>query len=290
MRPIHILFAVAVTVSTLACDKIPFLGGGEDPAVVARAFWSAIAQNDIEGATRHAVVLDEANSVPITDDPGTAFTNMVVADAEVDGEIATSRTTMHIANAQMQADLDFITTITKIDSEWKVDQNATLGAMADNVRQQMLGSVPAATEMLDAMANAMGDVMGQAVEELGQVMRGAAETLVEDIDDSGRRMNHSDVNEMPWNPEMVGTIDPGMTREQVVAVWGEPVTERFTRERGYMFYRNGCEIACGMFDTVLLEGDQVVDAIIRGPGHGYSGISSSPPGRTPEETLPESAG
>lgn len=289
MRPMHILLAAWVTVSTLACDKIPFLGGGEDPAIVARAFWAAIAQNDIEGAAQHAVVLDEANSVSITYAPDAALTNMVVADADVDGDIATSRTTMHIANAQMQADLDFVTTMKKIDSEWKVDQNATLGAMADNAAQQILGVT--ATDM----AGAMEDAMTQAAEGIGHAMQTAAETLVEGMNDPGRgvgqrRTDRSDAVEIPWNPEMVGTIDPGMTREQVVGIWGEPVTERFTGDHGYMFYRNGCEIECGLFDTVLLERNQVVDAVLRGAGHGYSGISSSPPGREPEETLPESAG
>jgi len=32
-------------------------------------------------------------------------------------------------------------------------------------------------------------------------------------------------------------------------------------------------------DLVTLQNDQVVDAIVRWPGHGYSGQSSSPPGK-----------
>jgi hypothetical protein len=31
-----------------------------------------------------------------------------------------------------------------------------------------------------------------------------------------------------------------------------------------------------------------VDAIVRGPGHGYAGTSSSPPGREPVATAPRS--
>lgn len=96
------------------------------------------------------------------------------------------------------------------------------------------------------------------------------------------------MDEEPWAPTMTGTIDPGMTRDQVIATWGEPVSERMAGERTYLFYRNGCERECGKFDVVFLENDQVVDAIVRGLGHNYSGMSSSPPDRVGEATIPGS--
>jgi hypothetical protein len=92
----------------------------------------------------------------------------------------------------------------------------------------------------------------------------------------------------PWTPTHTGTVDPGMTRAQVVAVWGEPVTERTTGNWTFMHFRNGCEASCGTFDVVMLEGGQVVDAIVRGQGHAYSGVSSSPPNRVAEFTPPAS--
>jgi hypothetical protein len=88
----------------------------------------------------------------------------------------------------------------------------------------------------------------------------------------------------PWTPTDTGTVNPGMTREQVVAVWGVPVAERTRESWGYLYFRNGCEASCGTFDVVFLENGQVVDAVVRGPGHVYSGNSSSPAGRKPEAT------
>ncbi len=90
----------------------------------------------------------------------------------------------------------------------------------------------------------------------------------------------------PWFPTDTGTVRPGMTRDQVVSVWGAPVAERFAGTRGYLYYRNGCEVSCGTFDVVFLENGQVVDAIVRGRGHTYAGTSSSPPNRTAEYTPP----
>ncbi len=88
----------------------------------------------------------------------------------------------------------------------------------------------------------------------------------------------------PWTPTDTGTVTPGMTREQVIATWGVPVTERNRDNWGYLYFRNGCEATCGTFDVVFLENGQVVDAVVRGPGHTYAGNSSSPAGRTPEPT------
>ena len=92
--------------------------------------------------------------------------------------------------------------------------------------------------------------------------------------------------DMPWTPTPAGTIDPGMTREQVVAVWGPPAVERALGDWVYLHYRNGCEVTCGTDDVVLLQGGQVVDAIVRWQGHTYSGVSSSPAGREAKPTLP----
>jgi hypothetical protein len=91
----------------------------------------------------------------------------------------------------------------------------------------------------------------------------------------------------PWTPTQAGTVDPGMTREQVVQAWGAPAVERAADNWLYMHYRNGCEVTCGTDDVVLLQDGQVVDAIVRWQGHTYSGVSSSPPGREAVPTLPQ---
>ncbi len=92
--------------------------------------------------------------------------------------------------------------------------------------------------------------------------------------------------DQPWTPVDTGTVAPGMTRDQVIAVWGVPVAERALEGRTYLYFRNGCEVSCGTFDVVFLENDQVVDAIVRGPGHTYAGTSSSPPERQGKKTKP----
>src|SRR5439155_19341797 len=48
----------------------------------------------------------------------------------------------------------------------------------------------------------------------------------------------------------------------------------------FLYYPNGCEYTCGTADVVFLQNGQVVDAVLRWPGHGYSG-HAAPPAATP---------
>jgi hypothetical protein len=78
-------------------------------------------------------------------------------------------------------------------------------------------------------------------------------------------------------------IDPGMTREQVVAKLGEPLSSRPFESFTYLLYRNGCEKTCGMNDLVVLDSGKVVDAVFRDPKRKYTGTSSSPRMISPRE-------
>ena len=86
------------------------------------------------------------------------------------------------------------------------------------------------------------------------------------------------------------TIDPGMTREQVIERLGKPLNERRAGNATFLFYANGCERTCGMNDLVVLDDGRVIDAIFRAAGRRYTGESSSPVGVTPERTAPGAGG
>ena len=74
----------------------------------------------------------------------------------------------------------------------------------------------------------------------------------------------------------VHSISPGMSRAQVIAALGQPITLRQADGYTYIFYKNTCTRACGMNDLVVLRSDSVVDAIFRSPDRHYTGTSSSP--------------
>ena len=87
--------------------------------------------------------------------------------------------------------------------------------------------------------------------------------------------------DVPYDSPDTGTVAPGMSERDVYALWGAPVAVRRQGEWTYLFFRNGCEYTCGTEDIVTLQNGHVVDAVLRWPGHGYSGQSSSPSGTMP---------
>jgi hypothetical protein len=89
----------------------------------------------------------------------------------------------------------------------------------------------------------------------------------------------------PYNSADTGTIAPGMSAKDVEALWGPPAARRNAGAYTYLLYPNGCEHTCGTEDLVILQNDQVVDAVLRWRGHGYSGQSSSPRALPPGRNL-----
>jgi hypothetical protein len=77
------------------------------------------------------------------------------------------------------------------------------------------------------------------------------------------------------------TIDPGMTRAQVIERLGKPATVRTYQGSTYLMYSNKCGKKCGMQDIVILDHDVVVDAVFRSPDRHYTGTSSSPDATAP---------
>jgi hypothetical protein len=77
------------------------------------------------------------------------------------------------------------------------------------------------------------------------------------------------------------SIDPGMTKSQVIERLGAPAAERSSGAYTYLFFQNGRERTVGMSDLVILQNGAVVDAIFRSAERQYSGRSSSPEGVMP---------
>ena len=82
------------------------------------------------------------------------------------------------------------------------------------------------------------------------------------------------------------SIDPGMTKAQVIERLGYPAAERTSGAFTYLFYQNGRERTVGMSDLVTLQNDAVIDAIFRSTERQYTGRSSSPDGVMPANSAP----
>jgi hypothetical protein len=96
--------------------------------------------------------------------------------------------------------------------------------------------------------------------------------------------------DVPYNSADTGTIAPGMAEKDIYSLWGPPADVRRQGQYTYLFFPNGCEHTCGTADVVILQNGQVVDAVLRWPGHGYSGQSSSPAATPPHGPPPRTGG
>jgi hypothetical protein len=80
-------------------------------------------------------------------------------------------------------------------------------------------------------------------------------------------------------------VRPGMSEADVRARWGDPIAVRRSNDWTYLFFANG-DRHFGFLDFVMLQGGQVMDAVVRAPEHVYLGQSSSPADRVPAYTAP----
>lgn len=69
------------------------------------------------------------------------------------------------------------------------------------------------------------------------------------------------------------SIDPGMTREEVLARLGTPNGESHFGSFTYLFYENGCVVKCGVDDVVVLDQNIVTDAVFRSPKRTFTGAN-----------------
>jgi hypothetical protein len=74
-------------------------------------------------------------------------------------------------------------------------------------------------------------------------------------------------------PLSAQSIAPGMTRQQVIEVLGRPASERHFGAHDYLLFDAGCSRKCGD-DLVILDHNEVVDAVIRSAGHTYTGADA----------------
>ena len=258
----------SLTIIAFAGSVLLGCGDAEAPYAVAEQFWAAMVRSD---TTEMRALILSTDTVDFSDvTPGEEVGSFTLGEPALNGEQATIPTTL----AAGPDTITFDTQLSVEAEQWRVNLSGTFEGMF----RAVLGM--SAEEFGEQLGEALVEGMQAAVEEA------AAEPEPDLPTPLPSTPQIASFAEEPWFPADTGTIEPGFTGEEVIAVWGEPLLQRRMGNRTYMYYRNGCERACGIYDLVMLQGNQVIDAIVRGRGHTYAGVSSSPPGRLAEFTPP----
>jgi hypothetical protein len=149
-----------------ACALLLGCGANPDEAKeVAQAFWEASKTGDTELAMSYVSNTSSARINQSEDDDPVG--DIILGDAEVDGDEATVPTTLTNVGDETPMDVSFQTTLIREDGEWKVDLDRTMG----NMMGSMLGA------SVGAMAQAMGEAMGSAMQGMAEGMQEGFEAL-----------------------------------------------------------------------------------------------------------------
>jgi len=81
------------------------------------------------------------------------------------------------------------------------------------------------------------------------------------------------------------SIDPGMTKEQVLARLGNPSEESHSGSFTYLLYNSDCGAKCRQDDLVVLERGVVTDAVFQSGKRTYTGQSEQPSALQPASPM-----
>ncbi len=162
-----VLILITATVFT-AC------GGSDDPKSVADAYWSALAERDVEKA-RSYVTKESAQSVSIDEkqDADEILETSFGEQTEENG-LVTIPTTLTVtqANGEQQT-FSMSTILIQEDGAWKVDAQKTMFSMFGGAMKKMMEGMG---EAMKQGMEGMGKAMQESMKEINKAYKDADET------------------------------------------------------------------------------------------------------------------
>jgi hypothetical protein len=157
-----LILVILVLTALLAC------GNSSDEALnVAKNFWSAMEERDIEKARTFATE-ETAGSVTINEDAEEQETDINFGEITFEDGAAMVATTIAAKGDDSQMEMEMQTVLVKENGTWKVDVDRTF--------MSMFGGA------MGAMMDQMGEAMQKGMEEMGKAMVDAMEEATEDDD------------------------------------------------------------------------------------------------------------
>lgn len=149
---------IVAVLSLVSCTQI------DSPDEVAREFWEAMEDKDIEQAGKYAVPgsMEGYSSENIPDIELIA----VSGKPEIREARALAGTEIKMKTDRKTGIYKFDTVLLNINNEWKVDYDRTLNSL-------MMASVKEFGEELKRMGREMGKALGEAMKEMGEAMEEA---------------------------------------------------------------------------------------------------------------------
>jgi hypothetical protein len=151
---------LAVTIALWGCSA-----AGSSPEQVAEDFWLASKNGDAERA-RELVLSTSQAKIKEPETGKSQVGDYALGASQIDGDQATVETTLSGLSG-MSRDLSFNTVLAREDGVWKIDLDATTGAMT----KALFGT------SMEEMAQQMGNAMGEAMKGMMEGMAEGVQTM-----------------------------------------------------------------------------------------------------------------
>jgi hypothetical protein len=149
-----------------------FIGCNSDsPQNIAKKFWSAVADEDIETAKSYAT---RATANAIQHNEGGGTLEVTFGEITTDGWQTTIDTAAHTVSGDSEETMYLKTVLVQEDGQWRVDAIKTMmSALGVEVAEAMQGAVEMMqgeefTELMQGMAEGMAEVMEKSMESMGK--------------------------------------------------------------------------------------------------------------------------
>ena len=159
-------FKFVVIVIALACFVFGCGSEKDESLAVAKDFWKAMKDRDVEKAKTYATA-GSADALTINEDEKDQDVEISFGDIEVKDGKSKIETNMRSIGGDMEMDIPMQTVLVKESGEWKVDVNLTMMSLFGGAMGAMMETMK---EGMEEMGNAMAEEMKSSMDEMGKAL------------------------------------------------------------------------------------------------------------------------
>jgi hypothetical protein len=152
---------IAVTITCLICG----CGSKEDESLaVAKDFWKAMKDKDIEKAKTYATAAS-AGALTLNEDENDQDAEITFGDIEKKDGKSKIETIIRTIGGDSEMEIPMQTVLVKEGGEWKVDVNETMMSLFGGAMGAMMDTMK---ESMEDLGNSMAEEMKASMEEIGK--------------------------------------------------------------------------------------------------------------------------
>ena len=157
-------FKFTVIIITLACIMFGCSSDKDESLVVAKSFWKAMKERNIEEARTYATA-GSAGALSINEDAKDQDVEIAFGDVEIKDGKSTIETNMRAVGDDTQMEIPMQTVLVKEEGKWKVDVNLTMMSLFGGAMGAMMEGMQ---KSMEDLGNSMAEQMKAGMEDMSK--------------------------------------------------------------------------------------------------------------------------